>query len=82
MLIERRDLPEGFEYSEMAPFIGFGRLKLPSWITEHYVSLCVGRVRALFVICHMKAALAPAVCTEWKRRDRWYWRGWWRNAAY
>lgn len=35
----RVDLAEGFELAEMAPFIGWGRIKLPPWIEERYFSV-------------------------------------------
>jgi len=72
----RRDLLEGFAYADMAPFVGWGELKLPPWVRERYVSLRAFGW-ALFVCrCTLREGLMPLGRVRVHR----YWRWWLRRA--
>lgn len=72
----RVDLPEGFEIVQMAPRLGWGRIILPDWLTERYVSLRAFGRAVFLCYCVQK----PWLCPVWKREGKYsairYFRWW------
>ncbi len=48
----RKDLREGFDYCEMAPFVGWGKIKTHRFVRERYISIRLGRRILFLCFCH------------------------------